>query len=151
MRFPRDTFILLPLFLTGCISKDEKIVDLAGAVFLIFLVLIGIKYATRRFANSRVFTNISALLHKYASYSIYPVYFLALVFLLTGILYSGIHRVQIFSGLVFAIIGFNIKRLSSDEDEESKKLHLEVISLGISILIVLSVLWGLGADLFSEF
>lgn len=151
MRFPRDAFILLPLFLTGCISKDEKIVDLAGAVFLIFLVLIGIKYATRRFANSRIFTNISTFLHKYASYSIYPIYFLASALILTGIVYSGIHRVQILSGLVVAIIGFNIKRLSSGEDDESKKMHLEVISLGISILIVLSILWSLGADLFSEF
>ena len=151
MRFPRDTFILLPLFLTGCFSKDEKIVDLAGAVFLIFLVLIGIKYATRRFANSRIFTNVFTFLHKYASYSIYPIYFLASALILAGFVFLGIHKVQIFSGLVFAIIGFNIKRLSLVEDGESRKLHLEVISLGIGFLFVFSILWGLGADLFSEF
>ena len=151
MSFPRRAFFLLPLFLTGCLSKDDKIVDLAGAVFLIYLVLIGFKYATRRFANSRIFSDITSFLHKHVSYSIYPVYFLALVFILAGFAFSGIHRVQVFSGLVLAIIGLNIKRLSSIDDDERKKLHLEVISLGISILIVLTILWGLGADLFSEF
>lgn len=151
MPLSRVAFLVLVLFLTGCLSRDEKIVDLAGAVFLIFLALIGFKYATRRFANSRIFINVSSFLHKYATHATYPVYFLALVFILTGIIYSGIHRIQIFSGLVVAIIGFNIKRLSSVEDDESKSLHLEIISLGISILIVLTILWGLGSDLFSEF
>lgn len=151
MPLSRGAFFVFPLFLTGCLSKDDKIVDLAGAVFLIFLVLIGIKYATKQFADSRFFIYISAFLHKYIKYSVYPVYFIALCFILTGIVYSGIHKVQILSGLVIGIIGFNVNRLSLAEDDESKKFHLEVISLGVGILIVLSILWVFGAGLFSDF
>jgi hypothetical protein len=134
--------------LTGCNNAEDKIVDLSGGVFLVYVVLVGMKLATPRIVNLTIYKKSTSFLSSHISILVYPLYILAAALTLTGFLMGGIHKVHIFSGFILAFIAYNFAKLSTEGSNEENKTILEIITLGTSILFVLFLLWGLGTDLF---
>jgi len=135
------------LSLTGCITAEDKIVDLSGGVFIVYVSLISLKMLTPTITNLSVYKMFSGFILKHIDYVIYPLYLFAVTLLVAGSILGGIHRVHIFSGFTLAVISYSLKQLSVS-DESNKKVIFEIITLGISILFVLFLLWSLGSDLF---
>ena len=143
--------ILVFLSLTGCIAAEDKIVDLSGGVFMIFVVLVGMKLITPTIINLSIYKRLTAFIQKHLTYIVYPLYFLVISLLLIGFILGGINRVLVFSGFTLAVIAYNVTQLSLSDDALKKKISIEIISLGFSILFVLFILWGFGSDLFDGF
>jgi len=149
--FKYSFLILVLLSLTGCIATEDKIVDLSGAVFMIFVVLVILKLMTPTIINLSIYKRLTGFIVKHVEYFIYPLYFIAILLLIFGTTLGGIHRVLIFSGFTLAFISYNVSLLSQHNDDSRKKIGIEIISLGFSILFVLFLLWGFGSDLFKGF
>ena len=144
-------FISLILLLSqvGCISSDEKIVDLSGAVFIIFLVLVAIKYITPKITKLGLFIKFSDFLKKHIKYFTFSLYGICILLILFGFGFSGIHKIHVFSGFVVGIIAYNVKQLSKVSEPNTSKFQLEIISLGISFLFVFFLLWWFGSEMFA--
>jgi len=152
IRFRFALIAVAPFILMGCSASDKKIVDLSGSVFIIYIILIAIKYITPKIAKSQTFITISHAIGNHLKHFVYPLYFLAVGLIGFGYLSSDIiNRVHIFTGLIVGIIAHYIGETTKLETIEQKKLSIEIITLGLGILFVLFLLWGLGASLFRDF
>ena len=60
-------------------------------------------------------------------------------------------KILVFPGFVLAIIARNVARLAKNSDDEERKRALEIISLGLSVIAVLLMLWLLGDEMFDPF
>lgn len=151
----RKHYILIAatsMLLTGCRNADSKIVDLASTVFIIYIVLISLKYITPKIAKSQTFTTISHIINAHIKKFIYPLYFLSILLIGFGSISGNIiNRIHIFTGLIIGIIAHYISEASKLETSEQKKMSIEIITLGLGILAVLFLLWGIGSALFKDF
>ena len=60
-------------------------------------------------------------------------------------------KILVFPGFVLAIIASNVARLVKNSDDQERKRALEIISLGLSVIAVLFMLWLLGDEMFDPF
>jgi len=148
MNTHRYIFLLLPFLLAGCSSANEKIVDLSGAVFVIFGVLIFVKHQTPKVVNSEIFIKLLSILEEHLQPVIYTAYILSATLIVIGWLLSGIHRILIFEGLALAIIASNLSKMVTHKDTEKRKISMEVASLGAGMMVVLFMLWFFGPEMF---
>jgi Mn2+/Fe2+ NRAMP family transporter len=142
---------VLALTLTGCVKADQKIVDLSAAVFMVFLALVGLKYAIPVVVSSRLGKHFLETLKRNIRFFILPLFAIAICLVIAGFYLSGIHGVLIFFGLVVGVITVFLRLYATHETQENKKRMLEIVVLGMSILVVLALLWMFGASIFSGF
>ena len=140
--------ILSVIIISGCNSAEDKIVDLSGGVFIVYVALICIKLASPKIINLSAYKRLTAFINTHIRTLIYPVYFMSAVLILIGFWLSDIHRALVFTGFVLAYIAYNLSKLSSDITSNYNKVILEIVTLGLSIIFVLLLLWGLGTNLF---
>ena len=60
-------------------------------------------------------------------------------------------KILVSPGFVLAIIVSNVARLVKNSDDKERKRTLEIISLGLSVIAVLFMLWLLGDEMFDPF
>ena len=138
----------LLVILSGCNSAEEKIVDLSAGVFLVFVVLVLVKYISPRIVKLPIFTSFTQLIARHSVLVVRSLYLLSALLIAAGFLLSGIYRVHIFSGFVVLVIASHVHSLVNSESEEIKNRAIEVISLGLGVLFALTSLWFFGVDLF---
>jgi len=147
----RSIFLLITLLLlTGCASTDGKLVDLSAIVFILYVLLVGVKHAIPSVIKTTFFSRLSRAVGKHLKLVIYPLYTLAGLLGLLGVVLSGIHQILIFKGLVVGTLAYNVGKVVTGDDEQ-RKIASEIISLGTGILLALFMLWFYGADLFKSF
>lgn len=147
------------LFLPGCSlgsNSDKVIVDLAGGVFLVFMALLAFKYITPKLVRKPYFELLLQYLEKNVTSFIKPLYGMSFVLVLYGSLSPMLtdqllDKILVFPGFVLAIIANNVARLVKNSDDEERKRALEIISLGLSVIAVLFMLWLLGDEMFDPF
>lgn len=142
--------MLSAILIAGCNSAEDKIVDLSGGVFIVYVALVSIKLASPKILKLSIYKRLTEFMSAHIKSLIYPLYLTAVILILTGFWLADIHRVLVFTGFVLAFIAYNISKLSSDEnnDNNDNKVIIEIVTLGLSIIFVLFLLWGLGANLF---
>jgi hypothetical protein len=146
---PRFLLFVAVLMLSGCINKDDQIVDLSGGVFIVFIALIAFKYASPYLAETAIFQRFAAFLARALPATIYPLAVASAGLVVAGFLLSGIHRVLIFSGFTLGVLTVALRQYAASERIEERKRALEVALTGLGVLFVLFLLWMLGGDLFS--
>lgn len=137
----------LALTLSGCINREQKIVDLAAGVFIIFIILVALKLATPVILRTRLADWFIRFLKQNIRFFVIPLYVLATCLVIVGIYFEGIHRIHIFTGFLVFVIAIFLNRYASQEVREDKKQMLEIVILGISVFAVLILLWYLGSDM----
>ena len=85
-----------------------------------------------------------------------PLYGMSFVLVLYGLLSPMLtdrilDKILVSPGFVLAIIASNVARLAKNSDDEERKRALEIISLGLSVIAVLFMLWLLGDEMFDPF
>lgn len=147
------------LFLSGCSlgsNSDNVIVDLAGGVFLVFMALLAFKYITPKLLRNPSFEVCIQYLDKNVTSFIKPLYGMSFLLVLYGLLSPMLtdhilDKILVFPGFVLAIIASNVARLAKNSDDQERKRSMEIISLGLSIIAVLFMLWLLGDEMFDPF
>lgn len=137
----------LALTLSGCLNREQKIVDLAAGVFIIFIILVALKLATPVILRTRLADWFIRFLKQNIRFFVIPLYVLATCLVIVGIYFEGIHRIHIFTGFLVFVIAIFLNRYASQEVQEDKKQMLEIVVLGISVFAVLILLWYLGSDM----
>lgn len=137
----------LALTLSGCLNREQKIVDLAAGVFIIFIILVALKLATPVILRTRLADWFIRFLKQNIRFFVIPLYVLATFLVIVGIYFEGIHRIHIFTGFLVFVIAIFLNRYASQEVREDKKQMLEIVILGISVFAVLILLWYLGSDM----
>lgn len=137
----------LALTLSGCLNREQKIVDLAAGVFIIFIILVALKLATPVILRTRLADWFIRFLKQNIRFFVIPLYVLATCLVIVGIYFEGIHRIHIFTGFLVFVIAIFLNRYASQEVREDKKQMLEIVVLGISVFAVLILLWYLGSDM----
>lgn len=137
----------LALTLSGCLNREQKIVDLAAGVFIIFIILVALKLATPVILRTRLADWFIRFLKQNIRFFVIPLYVLATCLVIVGIYFEGIHRIHIFTGFLVFVIAIFLNRYASQEVREDKKQMLEIVILGISVFAVLILLWYLGSDM----
>ncbi|MEH6583463.1 MAG: hypothetical protein V7754_16115 [Halioglobus sp.] len=142
--------LLSPLLvnLAGCNSAEEKIVDLSAGVFLVFVVLVLVKYASPKMLRMPIFTRFICLIERHSVVIVGLLYACAVLLIAGGFFMAGIHRIHVFSGFVVFAIAVHLRSLVNSNTEENRKRSVEIISLGFGILFTLTSLWFFGAELF---
>ena len=82
-----------------------------------------------------------------------PLYGMSFVLVLYGLLSPMLtdrilDKILVSPGFVLAIIVSNVARLVKNSDDKERKRTLEIISLGLSVIAVLFMLWLLGDEMF---
>ena len=147
------------LFLSGCSlgsNSDKVIVDLAGGVFLVFMALVAVKFITPKLLRNPSFEVLIQYLEKNVTSFIKPLYGMSFALVLYGLLSPMLtdqllDKILVFPGFVLAIIASNVARLAKNSDDEERKRSVEIISLGLSVIAVLLMLWLLGDEMFDPF
>jgi hypothetical protein len=147
------------LFLSGCSlgsNSDKVIVDLAGGVFLVFMALVAVKFITPKLLRNPSFEVLIQYLEKNVTSFIKPLYGMSFALVLYGLLSPMLadrilDKILVFPGFVLAIIASNVARLAKNSDDEERKRSMEIISLGLSVIAVLFMLWLLGDEMFDPF
>ncbi len=85
-----------------------------------------------------------------------PLYGMSFVLVLYGLLSPMLtdrilDKILVSPGFVLAIIVSNVARLVKNSDDKERKRTLEIISLGLSVIAVLFMLWLLGDEMFDPF
>ena len=147
------------LFISGCSlgsDSDKVMVDLAAGVFLVFMALVAIKYITPKLVRKPSFELLMQYLQRNVSALIKPLYAISILLVLYGLLspiLTGniLDKILVFPGFVVAIIARNIARLEKNGEDEERKRAIEIASLGISVIVVLFMLWLWGDEMFDPF
>jgi|GEM_PF-3425988 len=131
-------------------------VDLASGVFLVFMALLAIKYITPKLVRHSVFERLLQYLEKNVGSFVKPLYGISFFLVLYGCLSpiiteNTLDKILVFPGFVFAIIARNIDQLAKGGDDEKRKRAIEIISLGLSVIAVLFMLWLWGDEMFDPF
>jgi len=143
---------LIPLvFLSGCSSGDEKIVDLSAVVFCLYVLMVAVKYFAPMVVESSFFTKCANYIQAHLKRVIVPMYIFSLSLLIAGFYFSGIHRIFVFVGLSLAIITHHLSKLVLTEKSEDRGQSIEIVSLGIGMVVVQMMMWYYGPELFSPF
>lgn len=147
------------LFLPSCSlgsNSDKVIVDLSGGVFLVFMGLVAVKFITPKLIRNPYFDLLIQYLEKNVTSFIKPLYGMSFVLVLYGLLSPMLtdhilDKILVFPGFVIAIIASNVDRLANNSNVEERNRAIEIISLGLSVIAVLFMLWILGDEMFDPF
>lgn len=142
------SFLCLPLLLVGCVSQEDKIVDLSGIIFLMFIGLLVLKFLAIRMTRHPLFEKISRFFSRHTIKIVSILVILSTALMGMGVYLSGIHRVLILIGMVVATLAYLVYYAQQAADLDRKKLMIESIPLSLSFAVVLFILWYLGGDLF---
>ncbi len=147
--------LVLVAFLSGCSSLESKLLDISGAVFVLFIFLFISKQIISNIINSEKFK----LFHsKYISplfslvyFLVVPLYLVSLLFLLNGIAAEGIGKISIFISILIYLLASQIKKLKKQPKLKDQKNYFEIINLIVVFLIALLSLLFFGKNMFKIF
>lgn len=130
------------LIISGCKSREDVIVDISAGVFIVFLMIILLKFTSGYLSEIRWLVRIKKMLTQIFHYLIIPLYFISIAIIGTGIYFQGIHRVLIFGGLVLLIAARGMHYLIIGDKAADRRTWIEVVTLSISTFFVLLSLWA---------
>ncbi|MDR5866684.1 hypothetical protein [Halomonas koreensis] len=147
-------FSSIPFLLTGCGGSeiDARIVDLAGVVFLFFILVIGVKYLSLKIYEVNRFKVLGdAILHRGGFFSI-PVYACGAYSFSFGVLHGGLSKVLMLAGMV-AIVTARCLQLAGKNigNEKKRKFYVEVVFMGMTFFAALFFIFKMGSSMFSDF
>ena len=136
------------LLLAGCNSAEEKILDLSAGVFLIFVLLVVVKYVSPSIVRSSQFVAFLGLIEQHCIVIVWFLFATAVLLIAYGLFMAGIGRIQIFTGFVVVVIAVHLRALANPGSEGKRKRSVEIISLGFGVIFALTSLWYFGVGLF---
>lgn len=141
---------LLCLQLTGCFNKDDKIVDIAAGVFILYGILIILKYTAPYLMKTTFVNSLRSSLVQHINHISLFLLSMASILFFYGSLSGGIDRVLIFVGFTLFVITYHYRSWCRETNGQKQRLYIEVIISGIGFLLVLTILWSLGFDMFKQ-
>jgi hypothetical protein len=151
------TTLFCVLIICGCSKIEDKIVDISGIVFLIFIFFFAMKPVIASIVTSK---NYKFYYDKYVrkffnkiNYFIIPLYIFSVFFILYGIisiiLDDGTDKISIFVGILMYLFAGELKKLKLAISIESQKKIYEKINLIIVFMVAFLSLLFLGSKMFT--
>ena len=147
---------LLSFFtLSGCASTEDKIVDLSGALFIIFILLFAAKSILPEiFKNVKFklfYSSKIAPLLKHSHIAAIPIRIISLILIVYGFTADGLGRISIIIGFLLLFLASQIIKLSNEASIESQRNHIEKIQIIMTFLVATISLLALGKSMFNSF
>jgi hypothetical protein len=138
----------LSLFITGCIGNSaNKVADLGGLVFLLFIAFTVSKYIGPRIFSLPIFSQLRDFISRIGTKAFLISLPMAVALVTYGFMNSTLDRLLALIGLSLVVLSFHLKDLDND-DLIVRARAFDVVGMGSVITVVLVALWVMGADLF---
>jgi len=141
--------VFLSFVLSGCVlgNTQSKVADLAGAVFVIFILITVSKYVGPKVFAWAFLARLRTYVSSVGSQLFFGSLVLALALSAYGFMNEILDRVLALVGLTLVVIAYHLKDIDS-QDAVVRVRALDIVGLGLAITAALIALWVMGADLF---
>lgn len=144
---------LVLLSLVGCTnSVESKLVDLAGVVFIFFIVLVMMKLFSSKIFKLPVLYKFKATLNRNSKTISVILYFLSAILFIFGLLMGGIYNVLMLMSLVVLVVAKSFILSSNSElASDESKIYTEIVITGISFFFILAFMVVMKDSMFDGF
>ena len=147
-------YAFFTFFLSGCSSVEDKLVDIAGIVFLLYSMLLAWKLLSPLIVIHPKFRTwweevLKPLLQQ-TKYTVMPVYIIGTFFLILGVLSENIFRISLPIAILCFIFAYNVSRFLISHDEKQRILHIEILGQTAFFIFILFSIMLMGDEMLDQ-
>lgn len=137
------TALVFGTMITGCASKENQIIDLAGIIFLVFVVIVIAQLFTDKILSSKIYKTCDWVFAPIRRIVPPVAYILGTLVFVFGLLSSGLSKILLFIGFVVYLFGWFMKQYNLNCDDTKiraryAKLMMLCLTFGFSLFFLMT-------------
>lgn len=139
--------LFISYLLSGCVSQEEKILDFAGIVFIIFFVIVVVQLSSDKIVSWHIYKKLndfSAPARRFVP----PIAFLiGLITFLFGMFSEGLIQISMLIGLIIVLFGWFMKQYNrGDFNDKQRSMYAKLMLVCVTFIICLYFLMKMARD-----
>jgi phosphate/sulfate permease len=130
--------------LSGCVSKEDQILDFAGIVFIIFALIVIVQLSFDKILSSSVYKKLNEFSAPVRRIVPPIAVLLGIIISLYGIFSHGLNQISILIGVITILFGWFMKQYNREDFDDKQrsryaKLMMLCVTFGISLYFLMTI------------